>query len=289
GDDAGHIWLTGFGIASRLPRERQSPAAPETVAGTLAYMSPEQTGRMNRSMDTRSDLYSLGITLYQMLTRVLPFAAADPLEWVHCHIARQPVAPVDRRAIPEPLSAIIMRLLAKNAEDRYQTATGLVADLRRCLVEWQTHGRIDSFPLGADDSSDRLLIPEKLYGREREVDTLLAAFDRVVTQGTAELVLVSGYSGVGKSSVVNELHKALILPRGLFASGKFDQYKRDIPYATVAQAFQNLLRRLLSKSEAELRAWRDEVRKALGPNGPLVTDLIPELRLLLGEQTPVPE
>src|SRR3984885_1898797 len=232
GGDSGHVWLTGFGIASRLPRERQSLAPPEIIAGTLAYMSPEQTGRMNRSMDARSDLYSLGVTLYQMLTGVLPFAAADPLEWVHCHIARQPAPPANRREVPEPLSAIIMRLLAKNAEDRYQTAAGLVADLQRCLLQWRSHGRIDPFPLGTDDWPDRLLIPEKLYGREREVDALLAAFDRVVAQGTAELVLVSGYSGVGKSSVVNELHKALVPPRGLFAAGKFDQYKRDVPYAT---------------------------------------------------------
>jgi serine/threonine protein kinase len=152
-DDAGNVWLTGFGIASRLPHERQSPAPPEIIAGTLAYMSPEQTGRINRSIDTRSDLYSLGVTLYQMLTGVLPFAAADPLEWVHCHIARHPVAPADRRAVPEPLSAITMRLLAKNAEERYQTAAGLEADLRRCLSEWQSHGRIDPFPLGTDDWS----------------------------------------------------------------------------------------------------------------------------------------
>src|SRR6202161_3137503 len=161
----GEVKLTGFGIASRLPRERQAPAPPESIAGTLAYMAPEQTGRMNRSIDARSDLYALGVTLYQMLTGVLPFAAADPLEWVHCHIARQPVTPADRREVPEPLSAIIMRLLAKNAEDRYQNAAGLVADLQRCLLQWRTHGRIDSFPLGADDLSDRLLIPEKLYGR----------------------------------------------------------------------------------------------------------------------------
>src|SRR5580698_1461268 len=283
-DDACHIWLTGFGIASRLPRERQAPAPPEFIAGTLAYMSPEQTGRMNRSIDTRSDLYSLGVTLYEMLSGVLPFVAADPLEWVHCHIARQPVTPADRLAVPQPLSTIIMRLLAKNAEDRYQTAAGLAADLRRCLVDWQSLGRIDSFPLGADDLSDRLLIPEKLYGREREVDTLLKAFDRVVAGGRPELVLVSGYSGVGKSAVVNEIHKSLVPPRGLFASGKFDQYKRDIPYATVAQAFQGLIRPLLSKPEAELSKWQDDLRQALSPNGSLVVDLVPELKLIIGEQ-----
>jgi PAS domain S-box-containing protein len=288
-DDAGRAWLTGFGIASRLPRERPAPAPPEIIAGTLAYMSPEQTGRMNRSMDTRSDLYSLGVTLYQMLTGALPFAAADPLEWVHCHIARQPVAPADRRAVPEPLSAITMKLLAKNAEERYQTATGLEADLRRCLSGWQSHGRIDPFPLGTDDSSDRLSIHEKLYGREREVEALLAAFDRVVAQGTAELVLVSGYSGVGKSSVVNELHKVLVPPRGLFAAGKFDQYKRDIPYATLAQAFQILVRQILVKSEAEVAKWRHALLEALGPNGQLMVDLIPEVEFVIGKQPPVAE
>jgi PAS domain S-box-containing protein len=288
-DDAGHVWLTGFGIASRLPRERQAPAPPEVVAGTLAYMSPEQTGRMNRSLDTRSDLYSFGIILYQMLTGVLPFAAANPLEWVHCHIARQPAALADNRAVPEPLSAITMRLLAKSAEDRYQTAAGLEADLRRCLSEWQSQGRIDPFPLGAHDLSDRLLIPEKLYGREREVDALLTAFERVVAQGTAELVLVSGYSGVGKSSVVNELHKVLVPPRGLFASGKFDQYKRDVPYATLAQALQTLVRQILVKSEAELDHWRHAFLEALGPNGQLMVNLIPEVEFVVGKQPPVAE
>ena len=226
----GQIRLMAFGIASRLPRERQAPQPPETIAGTLAYMAPEQTGRMNRSIDARSDLYALGITFYEMLTGSLPFTAADPMEWVHCHIARQPMPPSERvKHVPAPVSAIIMKLLAKTAEERYQTAAGLERDLRRCLAQFEAERRIDDFALGEHDTPDRLLIPEKLYGRAREIEILLAAFDRIVNDGAPELVLVSGYSGIGKSSVVNELHKVLVPPRGLFAAGKFDQYKRDIP------------------------------------------------------------
>ena len=285
---SGGVWLTGFGIASRLPREHQAPAPPEVIAGTLAYMAPEQTGRMNRSVDSRSDLYALGVTFYEMLTGTLPFTTADPMEWVHCHIARQPMPPSERvGGVPGPLSAIVMKLLAKTGEERYQTAAGVEADLRRSLAEWESHGRIDPFPPGAHDASDRLLIPEKLYGRERETDTLLASFDRVVTNGTLELVLVSGYAGIGKSSVVNELHKALVPSRGLFASGKFDQYKRDIPYATLGQAFQSLVRSLLTQSEAELGRWRDSLSEALGPNGQLIVNLVPELELVIGKQPPV--
>jgi PAS domain S-box-containing protein len=286
----GEAWLSGFGLASRLPRERQTPEAPETIAGTLAYMAPEQTGRTNRSIDSRSDLYSLGVTLYQLLTGSLPFTASDPMEWVHCHIARRPVPPSERLGnIPIVVSQIIMRLLAKTPEERYQTATGLESDLRRCLAEWEAHRHVIEFPLGQHDAPDRLLIPEKLYGREREVDALLAAFDRVAKGGAPELVLVSGYSGIGKSSVVNELRSLVTPPRGLFASGKFDQYKRDIPYSTLVQAFQNLVRPLLGKSDVELVIWRRAFLEALELNARLMTDLIPELKLIIGDQAPVPE
>lgn len=286
----GKVRLTGFGIASRLPRERQSLNPPETIAGTLAYMAPEQTGRMNRSIDSRSDLYSLGVTLYQMLTGALPFSAVDPMEWVHCHIARKPVSPGERLdSLPAPLSQIVMKLLAKTAEDRYQTAAGLERDLQRCLGMWERARHIEDFPLCEHDMPDRLLIPEKLYGREREVDTLVAAFDRIIKSGAPELVLVSGYSGIGKSSVVNELQKVLVPPRGLFAAGKFDQYKRDIPYSTLVQAFQSLVRPLLGKSDIEVARWRGAFLEALEPNAGLITELIPELKLIIGAPPPVPE
>jgi PAS domain S-box-containing protein len=284
------VWLTGFGIATRFPQERQVPAPPEQIAGTLAYMAPEQTGRMNRSVDARSDLYALGITFYEMLTGTLPFAAADPMEWVHCHMARQADPPEARvKEIPGMLSSIVMKLLGKTAEARYQTAAGVEADLRRCLDAWESSGWIDPFALGTRDVPDRLMIPETLYGREHEIATLLAAFEHVVAKSAPELVLVSGYSGIGKSSVVNELHKALVSSRGLFASGKFDQYKRDIPYATITQAFHSLVREILGKSEAEVSQWRDALRDALGPNGQLIVNLIPELALIIGQQPPVPD
>jgi predicted ATPase/signal transduction histidine kinase len=287
----GDVWLMGFGIASRLPRERQSPDPPEFVAGTLPYMAPEQTGRMNRSIDSRSDLYALGVTLYEILTGTLPFTASDSMEWVHCHIARQPVPPTEwRRDLPPPVSAIVLKLLSKTAEDRYQTADGLLADLRKCLTEWESQRRIGSFSLGTHDIADRLLTPEKLYGRHREIKTLLDAFEQVVATGKPNLVLVSGYSGIGKSSVVNELHKAIVLPRGIFISGKFDQHKRDIPYATLSQAFQTLIRReILSKSEVELDRWRSAIRDAVGLYGQLMVNLIPEVELVIGEQPPIPE
>ena len=284
----GQVRLTGLGIASRIPRHRQAPDPPETIAGTLAYMAPEQTGRMNRSIDSRSDLYALGITFYQMLTSQLPFTASDPMEWVHCHIARRPIAPTERlKDVPLTLSKLIMKLLAKTAEERYQTAAGLESDLRHCLAAWETQRRINDFPLGEHDTPDRLLIPEKLYGREREIETLLAACDRIVKSGAPELVLVSGYSGIGKSSLIDELQKVLIAPRGLFAFGKSNKYNRDIPYTTLTQAFQSLIRGLLAKSEADLAPWCEALRDALGPNARLLTDLVPDLKLILGDPAPL--
>jgi len=266
GKDSVH--LTGFGFATRRPRERLSPAAHEQIAGTFAYMSPEQTGRMNRSIDSRSDLYSLGVTLYQIITGSLPFTADDPMEWVHCHVAREPEAPAKRSGnVPATVSRLIMKLLSKMAEERYQTAGGAERDLQRCLAEWELHHRINDFPLGQHDTPDRLRVPEKLYGRTAEREMLFTSFERILKSGTPELALVAGYSGIGKSSVVNELHKVLVPSRAFFASGKFDQQKRDIPYATLARAFQNLVRPLLGKREAELGEWRQALLGALGPNG----------------------
>ena len=284
----GGAWLTGFAIASRLTREHRLPEPPQVIAGTLAYMAPEQTGRMNRSVDSRSDLYALGVTFYELLTGGLPFTASDPIELIHRHLAREAIPPRDRvEAVPAQLSAMVMKLLTKTAEERYQTAAGVEADLRKCLAAWEATDHIDEFPLGEQDATDRLIIPEKLYGREREIATLLEAFDRVVTHGKSELVLVTGYSGIGKSSVVNELHKAIVLPRGIFISGKFDLRLKDIPYSTLAQAFQGLIRQILSGGEEDIGRWRNAIREVVGNHAGLLTDLIPELVRLIGPQPPV--
>ena len=286
----GQAWLMGFGLTTRLAREHRTQSPAQGIVGTFATMAPEATGRMNRSVDTRSDLYSLGVTLYEMLTGTPPFRASDPLEWIHCHTARQPVPPGERVVgIPAILSAILLKLMAKNPEDRYQTARGVGADLWHCLSELDATGHIKTFPLAARDVPDRLLIPERLYGRSREIATLVDAFEGVARDGRQALVLVSGYSGAGKSSIVNELQQVIVRRAGFFVSGKFDPRERDIPFAPIARAFRDLVRSVLLSSDADLRRWREELRHALGPNAQLVIDLVPDLKLIIGPQEPVAE
>ncbi|MDI3288690.1 ATP-binding sensor histidine kinase [Polyangium sp. 15x6] len=287
---AGEVKIADFGIASRLPREPQAAQPLRLIEGSLPYISPEQTGRMNRGIDNRSDLYSLGVTFYEMLTGRLPFQATDPLEWVHCHIARSPSPPREVvPSVPEALSAIVMRLLSKVAEERYQSAAGLRHDLARCLAAWQSTSRIEPFPLGERDVAERFQTPQKLYGRANELSALLGAFERVVATGNPEFVLISGYSGVGKSALVHELYKPIFRQQGVLVSGKFEQYKRDIPYATIVQALRELVLEILAQSEDRIDSFRQRLRAALGVNGQLIVDMIPQVELIIGRQPPVPE
>ncbi|MEG3991528.1 serine/threonine-protein kinase PknK [Microcoleus sp. S28C3] len=285
----GQIKIIDFSIATHLERENQILSSPNLLEGTLAYMSPEQTGRMNRSIDYRTDFYSLGVTFYEILTGKLPHQATDPLELIHCHIAKRPVPPHQQIGeIPEAISDIVMKLLAKTAEDRYQSALGLKADLETCRHQLQTNGKIDNFPIGKTDKFGEFLIPQKLYGREQEVATLMAAFERV-SDGNSELMLVSGYSGIGKSSLVNEVQKPIVRQHGYFISGKFDQLKRNIPYASLIQAFQGLMRHLLTENSEKLAIWKEQLLEALGSNGQVIVDVIPEVELIVGPQEAVPQ
>ncbi|WP_437323463.1 AAA family ATPase [Sorangium sp. So ce381] len=288
--DSGEVKITDLGIASLSPREAQELAHGGLIEGTLAYMAPEQTGRMNRRVDERTDLYSLGVTFYEMLTGTLPFRASDPVEWVYCHIAQAPEAPHTLvPSIPPQLSAVVLKLLSKAAEERYQSALGLRHDLDRCFSQLRQSGAIEPFPLGQRDVSDQFQVPQRLYGRERELQALAAAFERVVANGRPELVLVSGYSGIGKSSLVAELHRPIVRERGFFLSGKFEQLKRDVPYRPLLHAFRGLVQEILGASEQQVERWRERLREALGASGGLLTDMVPELALLLGPQPPVPE
>ncbi|MEH2235336.1 trifunctional serine/threonine-protein kinase/ATP-binding protein/sensor histidine kinase [Nostoc sp.] len=312
------VKLIDFSISSRLDQENATLSNPNLLEGTLAYMSPEQTGRMNRVCDYRTDFYSLGVTLYEMLTGTLPFQAVDPMELIHCHIAKMPAAPCQETVcrvledVPEAISAIILKLLAKTAEERYQSAWGLKADLEECLFHLQVTGKIENFVPGRQDKSGHFLIPQKLYGREVEVATLMAAFERVANPPESharcfkspeppnamaplgkggfkgvELMLVSGYSGIGKTSVVNEVHKPIVGARGYFIAGKFDQFKRNIPYASLIQAFQSLIQQLLTESVAQIQGWKEKLLSALGENGQVIIDVIPEVELIIGVQPPV--
>ena len=277
--------IIDFGISTQLPRENTALKNPNTLEGTLAYISPEQTGRMNRGLDYRTDYYSLGVTFYELLTGELPFQSADPLELVHFHLAQNP--PSLPRSIPAPLREIIIKLMAKNAEDRYQSSHGLKADLEECRRQLETTHKIIPFPIAQEDISEGLQISQKLYGRESEVAALLAAFERVGETGNMELVTVTGYSGIGKSSLVQELYKPITARRGYFLSGKFDQYQRNIPYSAIVAAFRGFIGQLLG--ETQLQRWREKLLQALGYNGQIIIDLIPELELIIGKQPPTLE
>ncbi|AFZ02494.1 AAA family ATPase [Calothrix sp. PCC 6303] len=283
------VKLMDFSIASLLPKETQEIENPNILEGTLAYLAPEQSGRMNRGIDYRADFYALGVTLYQLLSGTLPFISEDPLELLHCHIAKipQPVNQVNL-AIPEMVAAIVSKLMAKNAEERYQTAIGLKYDLQQCLTQWEETGEILAFELGQRDVSDRFLIPEKLYGRAAEVQALLDAFDRVAA-GSSELTLVAGFSGIGKTAIVNEVHKPITRQNGYFIKGKFDQFNRNIPFSAFVQAFRSLIAQLLSDNDAQLQIWKTQILAALGDNSQVIIEVIPELEWVIGSQPPAVE
>lgn len=291
------VKFNDFGIATRLSKETQNISHPNQLSGTLAYMPPEQTGRMNRSIDYRSDFYSLGITFYEMLAGELPFKNIDALELIHSHIAVQPLPPVEiNSSIPQVLSDIVMKLMAKTAEDRYQSAEGLKVDLENCLERLENTGKIEYFSIGQEDLSSQLLIPQKLYGRQAQVEQLLASFDRVASPNEnpisncyAEMILVTGYSGIGKSALVHEVHKPIVRQRGYFISGKFDQFTRNTPYAALIEAFTELMRLFLTESQSEIETWKQKILVALAGQGRILTEVIPELELIIGEQPEVPK
>ncbi|MEG4059233.1 MULTISPECIES: serine/threonine-protein kinase PknK, partial [unclassified Microcoleus] len=285
----GLVQIIDFGISTVLTRENPTLKNPNVLEGTLSYISPEQTGRMNRAIDYRTDFYSLGVTFYELLTGQLPWDYNDAMELVHCHIAKQAVPPHEiNPEIPKAVSEIVVKLLEKTAEKRYQSAWGIIADLEECLEQLQAKGTIVDFDLAQKDISDKFQIPQKLYGREREIETLLAAFQRV-SNGTTEIMLVSGYSGIGKSALVQEVYKPITKANGYFIAGKFDQFQRNIPYAAVVKSFQSLVKQLLTETETQLGAWKEKLLATFGDNGQVIIDVIPEVELIVGKQPPVQE
>jgi predicted ATPase len=284
----GQVKLIDFGISTILTRENPILRNPRMGEGTLAYLSPEQTGRMNRTLDYRTDFYSLGVTFYELLTGQLPFPTIDALALMHAHLAKQPFPP--HELVPDissTLSMLVMKLMAKNAEDRYQSAYGLQADLEECWRRWRTAGGIDSFSLGQDDVTDRFHIPQKLYGRTGEIGALLNAFTNV-SLGSSALVLVSGYAGAGKSALVQEVYKPITQRRGYFITGKCEQLHKNIPYAPLVQAFRGLIRQLLTEHDAQIALWQERLVAALGRNGQAIIDVVPEVALILGPQPSLP-
>jgi PAS domain S-box-containing protein len=287
--DTKQIKLIDFSIASLLPRETQEIQSLNGLEGTLAYLSPEQTGRMNRGIDYRSDFYSLGVTFFELLSGKLPFESHDPMELVHCHIAKLPPFVCDFNPdLPLMLGEIVHKLMAKNAEDRYQSVLGLKHDLVTCLEQWQETGKHTWFDLGQRDISDRFLIREKLYGRESQVQTLLEAFGDVAN-GSSKLMLVAGFSGIGKTAVVNEVHKPIVRWNGYFIKGKYDQFNRNIPLSAFVQAFRDLMGQLLSESDTQLKQWQSKILAAVGENGQLLIEVIPELEQIIGKQPAIAE
>ncbi|RCJ27451.1 serine/threonine protein kinase [Nostoc sp. ATCC 43529] len=304
--DTGVVKIIDFGIATQFNRTNPTFKSPHVLEGTLAYLSPEQTGRMNRMLDYRTDFYSLGVTFYELLTGQLPFPTQDILELVHCHIAKPPIPVHELNAtIPKPISGIILKLMAKNAEDRYQSAWGIKADLERCAGQLAEMGQINAMSLGLQDVSEQFCIPQKLYGREAETKALLAAFDRVARKETfgeicqlepgienaqfnVELMLVAGYAGVGKTALVQELYKPITAKHGYFISGKFDQFRRNIPYSAIVDALQKLVQQLLGEPDEQVQQWQERLLSALGSNGQIIIDVIPEVELIIGKQPPVP-
>ena len=285
--DNGELHLIDLCISSVGARRTTPENYP--LAGDWAYFSPEQTGRMNRPVDYRTDFYSLGVLLYRMLSGQLPFQGNDPLEWIHCHVARLPSSLHDiAPTVPKQVSDIVMRLLVKLPEDRYQSAHGLRSDLDQCLAQWEAYGRIEPFPLGTEDVPGHIHLPRKLYGREREIAQLLATFEHVAATGQTALAAVSGPSGIGKSALVEGLYRPVMARQGYFITGKFDQYQRDIPYATLAQAFSELVQQLLAESEEHIGDWRQRIQEAVGVNGQLIVDVLPQVELIIGKQAAVP-
>ncbi|MCC5655362.1 AAA family ATPase, partial [Nostoc sp. XA013] len=309
--DTGVVKIIDFGIATQFNRTNPTFKSPHVLEGTLAYLSPEQTGRMNRMLDYRTDFYSLGVTFYELLTGQLPFPTQDILELVHCHIAKPPIPVHELNAtIPKPISGIILKLMAKNAEDRYQSAWGIKADLEHCAGQLAEMGQINAMSLGLQDVSEQFRIPQKLYGREAEIAALWVAFDRVTgnresgagnrekhptpytlhpTPSCSEMMLVSGYSGIGKTALVQELYKPITAKHGYFISGKFDQFRRNIPYSAIVDALQKLVQQLLGEPNEQVEVWRSRLLTALGSNGQIIVDVIPEVEFIIGKQPPVPK